>query len=109
MLDVELAKGALHPLPGLADQDASGDRLVLPGILAQDQHAGGAVEPAAVEDRSPLHPEVGGGVDLRSGEHLVARRQRPAVGELDEREGLPALVEMDPGASRTSGTTIMGQ
>jgi hypothetical protein len=58
--------------PGLADEAAAGDRLVLPWVLAEHEDAGAVVEAAAVEDRPPLDPEAVGVVAVEAG--VVARQ-----------------------------------
>jgi hypothetical protein len=56
--DPHLGQQALDPASGFANQDAAYDALVLCGILTDDEHARRAVEPAAVEDWSPLEAEL---------------------------------------------------
>ena len=63
--DPELGQQALDPAPGLADQDAAHDGLVLRGILTDYQHACRAVEPAAMEDWPPLEAKLIRRVDVR--------------------------------------------
>jgi hypothetical protein len=50
-VDAEPGEEALGALPGGADQDAAGDRLVLGRVLADHQHPGATVQAAAVEQR----------------------------------------------------------
>src|SRR4051794_15659792 len=83
--DTDLREQTLYALAGLADQDAPGDRLVCRGVLPQHEDAGRAVEPATMEDRTPLDAEildrvgvgagVGGG-ELVEGRPVVARAER---------------------------------
>ena len=65
-VDAELEEEALQAMAGLPDEDPPGDRLVLGGVLADDEHARGAVEPPAVEDRVPI----------RGGSRRPGRRRR---------------------------------
>ena len=63
--DPELGQQALDPAPGLANQDAAHDGLVLRGILTDHEHARRAVEPAAMEDRPPLEAKLIWRIDVR--------------------------------------------
>src|SRR5262249_2866485 len=64
LVDPELREKSLKPRAGLADENAPYDRLVLSGILPDDEDTRGAVEPAAVEDRAPLGAKIFLRVDL---------------------------------------------
>jgi hypothetical protein len=74
--DPELREEPLHPLPRLADEAAAGDRFVGARVLADHQHGRGAVEPPAVEDRTPLDAEVRGRVHIGSRVVLDQRAER---------------------------------
>ncbi|UGX94117.1 hypothetical protein G6321_00052685 [Bradyrhizobium barranii subsp. barranii] len=58
--DAELRQETLRPAARGADQNSAHDRLVLGGILTDDEHARRSVEPAAVKDRPPFNPEIVG-------------------------------------------------
>jgi hypothetical protein len=45
-------------MPRPADERAPGDHLMLGRVLADDEQAGGAIQPASVEHGPPFHPEV---------------------------------------------------
>ena len=77
--DAELGEEALDALAGLADEDAPADRLVRRRILAEHEHPRRAVEPAAVEDRSPLGAERVGRVDVGARRRVDERGERPPV------------------------------
>ncbi|MGX0967378.1 hypothetical protein AB7M63_007827 [Bradyrhizobium japonicum] len=50
----------MRPAARGADQDPAHDRLVLRGILTDDEHTRGSVEPAAMKDRPPFNAEIVG-------------------------------------------------
>ena len=88
-----LDEEALQAMAGLPDEDPAGDRLVLGGVLADDEHARGAVEPPAVEDRAPFEAKAVGGVGDGAG---VAGDERG--------EGLLAVAGIEGGGHAPSPT-----
>ena len=58
LADADLREQTLEALTGLTDEDAATDRLVGGRVLPEYEHPGRTVEPAPVEDRPPLDPEV---------------------------------------------------
>src|SRR5205085_10565561 len=66
-VNAELAQEPLEALPGLTHEDSASDRFVLSRVLTDDQDTSGAVEPAPMEDRSPLRPERIGRGDVVAG------------------------------------------
>ena len=74
--DPELGEEALDALTRLADEDATDDGFVRGRVLPNHEDACAAVEAPAMEDRSPLRPEVGRRVDL--GTRVVPHECREA-------------------------------
>jgi hypothetical protein len=75
-----------------ADKNASRHFLVLGRILANEYHPSAAVQAAAMEDRPPLRPEVGGGVDVAAGilsTELIEWRLKVAWIKINTHQPLP--------------------
>ena len=56
--DPELRQEALQSSTRLSHQDAADDTLVLGRVLTDDHHAGGAVQPSPMKNRSPFDAEA---------------------------------------------------
>src|ERR1044071_3477613 len=65
--DPELLQQALYTAPGFADEDAPDHGLVLRWILTEDEDPRRAIEPPAMEDRTPLDTELVRRIDIRLG------------------------------------------
>jgi len=64
--DAELRQEALESSARLAHQNAADDALVLGGVLADDQHAGGAIQASTMKNRSPFDAESLRRIDIRA-------------------------------------------
>src|SRR5947208_8031021 len=101
-IDSELGQKPLQSLSGRPNEDAPNEGFVLPGILTDDQHARGSVEPPAVKDGAPFRSKGGLGVNVR------ARITRDELTKWLFAVPLIELMRHDPSSRRFASDTRFG-
>ena len=99
----EAREGTTEQMPGLADEDSANDRLRLRRVLPDHEQPCGSIEPAAMEDRSPLDSESTRRVDVRAGVLAGHRGEHPHATTPQQIKGLVSAERQDRQPEGRSG------